>query len=285
LKKRGPLRAFLGRAAAVEGDRVMMLIGTARIRNTGRLLAVALAVSACSALSQAMADPMIVQGATTFNRRVFEPHEAAIEAASGQQLTVIPNRTMLGIIALLEGRAHMAMLSAPLSSEVKKLKQVMPGLEYGRLKEFDVASTRVAFVGHPSNPVRAASLAQLKKVLTGEITNWSALGGKNAPIRLAFVGGGGGVITTVEASLLDGKSVNAPNILYVKTAVQLVQIVEQEPNVLGIAQLSLAKQKGLPEIVTDQPVEQTLSLVTLGEPTPAMEAVIKAARQAVADSM
>ncbi len=52
--------------------------------------------------SVATADPLIVQGSSTFNRRVFEPHEADIEKNSGQEVTVIPNRTMLGIIALLK---------------------------------------------------------------------------------------------------------------------------------------------------------------------------------------
>ena len=66
--------------------------------------------------SQAVADPLILHGSTTFNRRVMEPHEAAIESKSGQEITVIPNRTMLGIIALMEGRAHMAMTSASLEA-------------------------------------------------------------------------------------------------------------------------------------------------------------------------
>jgi phosphate transport system substrate-binding protein len=215
----------------------------------------------------------------------LEPHEAEIEKNSGQQLTVIPNRTMLGIVALLEGRAHMAMTSASLESEINKLKTAMPGLDYHRLKEFEIASTRVAFVVHPTNMVRKASLEQIKKILLGEITNWSALGGRDAPIRLAFVGGGGGVVTTVEAELLKGQAVRGPNILYVKTAIQLTGIVEQEANALGLAQLSLAKQKGLPEIVTERPVEQALSLITLGEPTSRMKAVIDAARAAVAKTM
>ena len=54
---------------------------------------------------------------------------------------------------------------------------------------------------------------------------------------------------------------------------------------MGIAQLSLAKQKGLPEIATEKPVEQSLSLITLGEPTAAMKAVIDAARAAVEKTM
>lgn len=236
-------------------------------------------------MTAAAADPLILQGSTTFNRRIIEPHEAEIEAKSGQDLTVIPNRTLLGIIALMEGRAHMAMISASLDSEVSKLKKAMPGLDYDRLQAFEISSTRVAFVVHPSNTVRKSSLRDIKNILTGEITDWRALGGKPGPIRVVTVGGGGGVVTTVESELLDGKPVHGPNVLYVRTALQLIQIVEQEPNAIGMAQLSLARQKGLPEITTEKPVEQALSLITLGEPTTAMKAVIDAARQAVEKTM
>jgi phosphate transport system substrate-binding protein len=262
------------------------MMGTDRATRQHRLLLGMLSLMLGTAvLTQAAADPLILQGSTTFNRRVMEPHEAAIEAKSGQEITVIPNRTMLGIIALMEGRAHMAMISASLESEVGKMKKAMPGLDYDRLKAFEISSTRVAFVVNPSNPLRRASLDQVKKILTGEITNWSALGGKDAPIRMIIVGGGGGVATTVESELLNGQAIHGPNIIYVRTALQLTGIVEQEPNAMGIAQLSLAKQKGLPEIATEKPVEQSLSLITLGEPTAAMKAVIDAARAAVEKTM
>jgi ABC-type phosphate transport system substrate-binding protein len=264
----------------------MFAIMTMRVKPLRRLTLATLALTCAAAmLSQAAAEPLILQGSTTFNRRVMEPYEAEIETNSGQDITVIPNRTMLGIIALMEGRAHMAMTSASLDSEVSKLKKAMPGLNYDRLKAFEISSTRVAFVVHPENSVRKASLDQIKKALTGEITNWKDLGGKDEPIRVVTVGGGGGVGTTVESELLNGVQIHGPNILYVRTALQLIQIVEQERNSLGIAQLSLARQKGLPEIVTEKPVEQALSLITLGEPTPAMKAVIDAARAAVGKTM
>ena len=264
----------------------MIVLGASHVKNVRCLLLTVLAIiSTMAVLSQAVAEPLILQGATTFNRLVFERHKEAIEAKSKQELTIIPNRTMLGVIALMEGRAHMAMISAPLESEVNRLKKEMPKFDYDRLKPFEVLGTRVAFIINPANPVRKASLSQIKKILTGEITNWNALGGKDAPIRTVFVGGGGGVITTVESELLSGERVSAPNLIRVKTALQLVQVVEQESNAFGIAQLSLARQKGLPEIVTDKPIEQSLSLVTLGAPTPAMQAVIDAARNVLAHTM
>jgi phosphate transport system substrate-binding protein len=238
----------------------------------------AVAVAAVLLSSIAAAQPIIVQGSTTFNRRVMEPHQAEIEAASGQRLTVIPNKTTPGLVALLEGRAQMTMISAPLESEIQELQKILPGCSCQRLKAFEVMATRVAIGVHPSNPVREATIDTLKKVLRGEITNWRELGGADLPIRLALAAGGG-IVAVVETELLGGRRPDLKNMIYVNTPVQLVQVMEQEPGVLGFAQLPLVKQRGLPEIATDRPLQTTLNLVTLDEPTPAMRAVIDAARR------
>ena len=244
----------------------------------------ALVIAAAVVTSAAAAQPIVVQGSTTFNRRVMEPHQAEIEAASGQRLTVIPNKTTPGLVALIEGRAQMTMISAPLESEIKELQKAFPNCPCQRLKTFQITATRVAIGVHQSNPVRHATLDTLKKVVRGEVTNWRELGGSDLPIRLALATGGG-IVAVVETELLGGQRPGLKNIIYVNTPVQLVQVMEQEPGVLGFAQLSLVKQRGIPEIVTDRPLETTLDLVTLDEPTPAMRAVIDAARRIVNKTM
>jgi ABC-type phosphate transport system substrate-binding protein len=235
-------------------------------------------------LSSALADPLTIQGSTTFARRLMDPFKGDIEALSGHQLTVVPNKSTPGLIALLEGRTHMTMISSPLSAEIVLLQKSMPGMSFDKLKEFEITRTRVAIAVHSSNPVRKASLDQVRAILQGKISNWKALGGPDMPIRVVLVGGGGGLTVAVEAALLEGKQTTAPNKIYTKTPVQLVQIVEQEPGALGFAQLALLKQRKNAELVTDQPIEQVLGLVTYGEPTPAMLDVIKAARS-VAEKM
>lgn len=249
-----------------------------RIRSS-TLIAIAILASITVA-SQAVAETLILQGSTTFARRLMDPHRAVIEAASKHELTVIPNKSLPGLIALMEGRAHMGMISASLKSEIDALQKIMPGLPYERLQAHPILSTRVAFGLHPSNPVRKASLNQVRKILLGEITNWAMLGGPDLPIRVVLVGGGGGVTTVIESEVLGGVRVTGQHAIFVKSPVQLVQVIEQERGAIGFAQLALTKQKGLPELATEQPIEQTLSLVTLGEPTPAMMDVIKAARLA-----
>jgi len=243
------------------------------------LLAATLTLTLLEAGSYAAGETLIVQGSTTFSRRLMEPHKAAIETESKHELTVIPNKSMPGLIALMEGRAHIAMISAPLKSEIDALQKIMPGMAYDRLRAHEIVNARIAIALHPSNKVRKASLNQVRKILVGEINNWSAVGGGHVPIRIVLVGGGGGVTTVVEAELLSGQPVKGPNVIYVKTPVQLVQVIEQEACAIGFAQLSLLNQKGLPELTTEQRIEQTLSLITLGEPTPAMKAVIDATRK------
>jgi phosphate transport system substrate-binding protein len=247
---------------------------------TSKLALIAISAALlCTAISQSFADTLVIQGSTTFARRLMDPHKATIEADAKHEITVIPNKSLPGLIALMEGRAHMAMISSSLESEIDAMQKVMPGLAYDRLQSHEILNTRIAIALHPSNRVRKASLDQVRRVLLGEVKNWTALGGADLPIRIILVGGGGGVTTVIEAELLGGKRVEGPHVIYVKTPVQLIQVVAQEPGAMGFAQLALVKQRGLPELATESPIEQTLSLVTLGDPTPAMKDIIQATRR------
>jgi phosphate transport system substrate-binding protein len=237
-----------------------------------------LALAFASSASIALADPITIQGSTTFARRLMEPFRTEIEKITGHELSVLPNKSTPGLIALLEGRTHLAMISASLETEIALLQKAMPGMQFDSLKAFEINRTRVAIAIHHSNPVRKATLDQVTQVLQGKINNWSALGGPNLPINVVLVGGGGGVTAVVEATLLKGQQASATNKLYVKTPVQLVRVVEQERNALGFAQLALVQQRKGTELVTDKPIEQVLYYVTLGEPTPAMKSVIDATR-------
>ena len=226
----------------------------------------------------ASAETLVVQGSTTFFRQLMETHQSAIEVEAGHKLTVISNKSSLGLLALFEGRADLAMISASLDSEIAALRKANQNLPFERLQNFEIARTRIAFAVHPSNTIRAASLDKIRQVLRGEINNWQQLGGSNTPIRIVAVRGGGGVTTVIESALLQGRPIAASGVIYVQTGSQVPQVVAQEPGSIGLLQLTLMRQQNLPELVTDHVIEQQLNLVTLGEPTPAMRAVIDAAR-------
>ena len=90
---------------------------------------------------------------------------------------------------------------------------------------------------------------------------------------------GGGVQAAIENELLHGKSINVPDLIRVQISSQVVKVVEQLPEALGLSQLSLVMKSNTRDLKIDHPVEQHLDIVTLGDPTPEMRKVIDVARR------
>jgi phosphate transport system substrate-binding protein len=58
----------------------------------------------------------------------------------------------------------------------------------------------VAFVVHPENPIQALSVAQIRAILQGRITNWQEVGGSDVPLQLVvrdLAGGEGALVQTL----------------------------------------------------------------------------------------
>ena len=227
--------------------------------------------------SAAEAQTFIVQGSTTFAHRVMEPYQTAIEASSGHQLTVVPNKSSLGLLALFDKRADFAMISGPLENEIEGLKPSHPNLPFDKLRNFNIVNTRMAFAVNQDNPVREITTDKMRSILLGEITNWRDVGGRDLPIRIVQVREGGGVQASIEQALLKGKTINVPDPIFVQISSQVVKIVEQLPEALGLSQLSIVMKSHAVELILDHAVEQHLNLVTLDDPTSEMRKVIDAA--------
>src|SRR5277367_1824353 len=78
-------------------------------------------------MNVAAAGQVSLHGSTTVNNVILVPKKAEIEKASGQQLEIVGNGSGRGIVDLVEVKAQIAMISAPLEDEVKKLNEKTPG--------------------------------------------------------------------------------------------------------------------------------------------------------------
>jgi hypothetical protein len=56
-------------------------------------------------------------------------------------------------------------------------------------------------------------------------------------------------------------------------------VVAQEPGAIGITQLAIVKSSSAVEMITDQPIERVLSLVSLDDPSPGALTIIDAFRR------
>jgi ABC-type phosphate transport system substrate-binding protein len=227
----------------------------------------------------ARAETLTIQGSSTASTTLLAPNQATIEALSRQSLKIVGIRSDLGVLRLLARQAEFAVISSSLKQVVDSLRTNSPDLPYDKLAAFPVSQVRVAFAVNPNNPVRTVDMGSIRRILSGELTNWKQLGGADELIRVAYVQPGGGVTLSVAGELFGGQPFTPANPIRVAFGVQVVRIVEQEPRALGVAQLGLTQERQLPELATNKVIEQELNLVTLGEPSPEQQAVINAVRQ------
>ena len=90
-----------------------------------------------------------------------------------------------------------------------------------------------------SNPVRRLSTPQLARIFAGEVTNWSALGGPDAPIDLHLPQAGSGLAQAVEDRLLRPVGLDlAEDIRRHARSSELARAVSADPFALGIASFS-----------------------------------------------
>jgi phosphate transport system substrate-binding protein len=247
-------------------------------RNLNKLI-LAVIVVGSAGIGTARSDNLVLQGSSTFATSIGRPLASAVEAQTRHHLEIIPNRSNLGLLALFEHRADLAMISTTLEQEVEILGRSNPALPFQRLKTFEIARTRAGLVIHPDNPVHSARLQDIGKILTSEIANWKQLGGPDLPIRVVAIREGGGVLASVEARLLGGSHISAPDMIRVQVGTQVVRVVAQEPGAIGVTQLTMVNSSSAVELITDEPIEQVLSLVSLDDPSPGATAIIDAFRR------
>jgi phosphate transport system substrate-binding protein len=88
------------------------------------------------------------------------------------------NKTFEAFENLVNGRADIV-LSVPLAKE-QEAYAAEHGFEY---EAVPVAMEGFVFLVNPKNPVQSLTQEQIKKIYSGEITNWKDLGGNDAPIE------------------------------------------------------------------------------------------------------
>ena len=99
-----------------------------------------------------------------------------------------------------------------------------------------VAIDGVGIVVNPSNPVKDLSVEQIAKIATGEIKNWSELGGNDAPI--AFIGREAGSGTRGAFEEIVGVADKCVYTNEYSSTGDVIGNVASNPNAIGYASLS-----------------------------------------------
>ncbi|MGO9566418.1 MAG: substrate-binding domain-containing protein [Desulfomonilaceae bacterium] len=120
-----------------------------------------------------------VNGAAMSSDQVQIWAEAFMQLNQDIRVIVTGSSAGKGLDDLFEGNADVAMASRVISPDEQK-KAAAKGL---KLDNKLIGYSGMAVMTSPKNPINELTLDQLRRVFTGEYTNWKQAGGPDAPIR------------------------------------------------------------------------------------------------------
>ncbi|MDO4492549.1 MAG: phosphate ABC transporter substrate-binding protein [Clostridia bacterium] len=189
--------------------------------------AVALTVPFTFALG-AKGGSVSTDGSTSMEKVIGALGEA-FEEETGLGFTYNPTGSGSGITAAREGRCDIGLSSRALKEEEKA----------SGLKETVLAYDGIAIVVHPENPVADLSVEQIAKIYTGEIENWSAVGGNDAAIVLIGREAGSGTRDGFES--ITGTKDACKYRQELTSTGDVITAVSQNPNAIGYASAASVK--------------------------------------------
>lgn len=212
-------------------------------------------LAACFAIgagAQATADDLRLSGSSTVAPVMLEISKLFEETSGAPRVFVETGGSSKGIADLRKGLTDIAMVSRPLKeSETDLAAQA-------------IARDGIAALVHVDNEVDHISVDDLRGIFTGEIENWSEVGGADRQIVVVSKGEGSAtsvVLNTflsITADQVKGDLVAAEN-------AQMMKTVSLTPDSIGYVSIGA----GVTEISFDAPIK----LVPLGEVAPTLENV------------
>ncbi len=170
-------------------------------------------------------------GSTSMETVIGSLGEAFEEANSGYSVSYNPTGSGSGITAVSEGRCDIG-----LSSRLLKAEEEEQGL-VGTTVAYD----GIAMIVNPENPVTDLDLETIAKIYTGEITNWSEVGGNDGEIVLIGREAGSGTRDGFE-SITGTEDVCQYRQMLTSTG-DVITTVSQNPNAIGYASLASVSDK------------------------------------------
>lgn len=168
-------------------------------------------------------------GSTSMEKVIGGLGEMFMEMNDGVSFTYNPTGSGTGIKAVAEGRCDIGLSSRFLKDEEKAQGLVESVLAYDG----------IAVIVNPDNSVADLTIQQIAAIFTGEISNWSDLGGNDAEIVLIGREAGSGTrggfeeIVDVEDKCLYRQELTSTG--------DVITAVSQNPGAIGYASLASVK--------------------------------------------
>ncbi|HEX8252111.1 MAG TPA: phosphate ABC transporter substrate-binding protein [Thermoanaerobaculia bacterium] len=183
------------------------------------------------------AKPISIKGSDTMvimNARLAETFMAK---QPGTTIQVTGGGSGVGIAALINGTTDIAASSRPIkASETDKLKSRFATTGFS----YPIARDGLSVYLNDRNPVRELTIAQLRDIYTGRITNWKQVGGNDATIILYSRENSSGTYQYFKDTVLMGRDYS-PRAQTLQGTAGVVNAVAKDANGIGYGGAAYAK--------------------------------------------
>lgn len=194
------------------------------------MMAAALTMAMLTGCNNTKTTGSVSTDGSTSMEKVIGALGEAFQEDTGISFTYNPTGSGSGIKAVQEGRCDIGLSSRDLKEEEKA-----SGLT-GTVLAYD----GIAIVVNPENPVTDLSLETIADIYTGEITNWSEVGGNDAEIVLIGREAGSGTRDGFE-SITDTEDACQYRQELTSTG-DVITTVSQNPGAIGYASVASVKE-------------------------------------------
>lgn len=192
-------------------------------------MVVALAISMLAGCGEKKVTGSVATDGSTSMEKVIGALGEAFQNDTGISFTYNPTGSGSGITAVLEGRCDIGLSSRDLKDEEKT----------SGLKATVLAYDGIAIIVNPENPISDLSLDTIAKIYTGEITNWSEVGGSDGEIVLIGREAGSGTRDGFES--ITDTSDNCKYRQELTSTGDVITAVSQNPAAIGYASVASLK--------------------------------------------
>ena len=193
------------------------------------MMVAVLAISMLAGCGSNKTTGSVATDGSTSMEKVIGALGEAFQNDTGISFTYNPTGSGSGIKAVQEGRCDIG-----LSSRHLKAEELKAGLS-GNILAYD----GIAIIVHSENPVVDLSVETIAKIYTGEITNWSEVGGNDAEIVLIGREAGSGTRDGFE-SITDTEDACKYRQELTSTG-DVITTVAQNPGAIGYASVASVK--------------------------------------------
>jgi len=200
-----------------------------------------------SALTIGRADTIVIKGSDTLGAKLVPQLAEQFKAQhSGTAFNIAAEGSATGFAALIDKTAAIGMASRPAKPE-----EIANGKAKGiDLKETIVAYDGIAVIVNTANSIKGLTKKQVEQIFTGEITDWSAVGGSGGKISIYTRNTSSGTYAEFK-ELAMKKRDYAPDSQKLAGNEQIAQEVGKNPNGVGYVGLAYTKASGVRVVPID----------------------------------